>query len=53
MEKLNSLKKIFNKFYYEFFIEKFKEKVIHDFPHDYFRWDLIDYLIKKYDYKDY
>src|SRR5210317_1009735 len=53
MEKLNSLKKIFNKFSYEFFIEKFKEKVIHDFPHDYFRWDLIDYLIKKYDYKDY
>ena len=53
MEKLNPLKKIFNKFYYELFIENFKEKVIYDFPQDYFRWDLIDYLIKKYDYKDY
>ena len=53
MEKLNPLKKIFNKFYYELFIENFKEKVIYDFPLDYFRWDLIDYLIKKYDYKDY
>jgi len=53
MEKLNPLKKIFNKFYYEFFIENFKEKVIYDFPQDFFRWDLIDYLIKKYDYKDY
>lgn len=53
MEKLNPLKKIFNKFYYEFFIENFKEKVIYDFPQDYFRWDLIDYLIKKHDYKDY
>ena len=53
MEKLNPLKKIFNKFYYELFIENFKEKVIYDFPQDFFRWDLIDYLIKKYDYKDY
>ena len=53
MEKLNPLKKIFNKFYYKLFIENFKEKVIYDFPQDYFRWDLIDYLIKKYDYKDY
>ncbi|MDC0944282.1 class I SAM-dependent methyltransferase [Candidatus Pelagibacter sp.] len=53
MEKLNPLKKIFNKFYYELFIENFKEKVIYDFPQDYFRWDLIDYLIKKYDYKNY
>ena len=53
MEKLNPLRKIFNKFYYEFFIENFKEEVIYDFPQDYFRWDLIDYLIKKYHYKDY
>ena len=53
MEKLNPLKKIFNKFYYELFIENFKEKVVYNFPQDYFRWDLIDYLIKKYDYKDY
>jgi hypothetical protein len=53
MEKLNPIKKIFNKFYYEFFIENFKKKISYNFPQDYFRWDLIDYLIKKYDYKDY
>jgi len=53
MEKLNRIKKIFNKIYYNFFIENFKESIIYDFPKDYFRWDLIDYLIKKYNYKDY
>src|SRR6056300_1645954 len=53
MEKLNPIKKIFNKFYYEFFIENFKKKISYNFPQDYFRWDLIDYLIKKYDYNDY
>jgi hypothetical protein len=53
MEKLNPIKKIFNKIYYNFFIENFKESIIYDFPKDYFRWDLIDYLIKKYNYKDY
>jgi len=53
MEKLNPIKKIFNKIYYNFFIENFKESLIYDFPKDYFRWDLIDYLIKKYNYKDY
>ena len=53
MEKLNRIKKIFNKIYYNFFIENFKESIVYDFPKDYFRWDLIDYLIKKYNYKDY
>jgi len=53
MEKLNPIKKIFNKLYYKFFIENFKGSIIYDFPKDYFRWDLIDYLIKKYNYKDY
>ena len=53
MEKLNRIKKIFNKIYYNFFIENFKESIIYDFPKDYFRWDLIDYLISKYGYRDY
>src|SRR5210317_460246 len=53
MEKINPIKKIFNKFYYEFFIGNFKKKISYNFPQDYFRWDLIDYLIKKYDYNDY
>ncbi len=53
MEKLNKFKKIINKFYYEFFIENFKNKISFDFPQDYFRWDLIDYLIKKNNYLNY
>ena len=53
MEKLNKFKKIINKFYYEFFVENFKNKISFDFPQDYFRWDLIDYLIKKNNYLNY
>jgi hypothetical protein len=53
MEKLNPVKKLFNKFYYELFVENFKEKINYNFPKDYFRWDLIDYLINKYSYKNY
>tara|TARA_Y100000813_G_scaffold94724_1_gene67407 strand:- start:961 stop:1638 length:678 start_codon:yes stop_codon:yes gene_type:complete len=53
VEKLNKFKKIINKFYYEIFIENFKNKISFDFPQDYFRWDLIDYLIKKNNYLNY
>ena len=53
MEKLNKLNKIFNKIYYNLFIENFKGKIQNNFPDDYYRWDLIKYLIKKNGYKDY
>lgn len=53
MEKLNPFKNKLNKFYYEFFVENFKKKINYNFPPDYFRWNLIDYLIEKYDYKEY
>ena len=53
MERLNPIKKIFNRIYYELFIENFKERISYNFPEDYFRWDLIDYLISKYGYRDY
>ena len=53
MEKVNPIKKIFNKFYYELFIENFKKSISYNFPKDYFRWDLINYLISKYGYSDY
>ena len=53
MEKLNPIKKLLNKFYYEIFIENFKGQINYNFTKEYFRWDLIDYLIKKYDYKNY
>ena len=53
MEKLNKFTKIFKKIYYKNFIENFKGKLDYNFPNDFYRWDLIEYLIKKKNYKDY
>ncbi len=53
MEKLNKLNKILNKIYYFLFIENFKGKIKNNFPENFYRWDLINYLIKKNNYKDY
>ena len=53
MEKLNRISKIFNKIYYNIFVENFKGKLEYNFPINYFRWDLIEYLINKYEYSDY
>ena len=53
MEKLNKFQKIINRIYYNFFIEKFNKKIIYNFPDNYFRWDLIEYLIKKYNDTNY
>ena len=53
MEKLNKISKIFNKIYYNIFVENFKGRLEYNFPPNYFRWDLIDYLINKYKYSDY
>ena len=53
MEKLNKFTKIFKKTYYQVFIENFKGKLNYNFPSNYYRWDLIEYLIKKNNYSDY
>ncbi len=53
MEKLSKLNKILNRIYYNLFIENFKGKIQNNFPENYYRWDLIQYLIEKNDYKDY
>ena len=53
MEKINKISKIFNKFYYEFFIENSNKKLVYNFPDNFYRWDLINYLIKKNNYKEY
>ena len=47
MEKLNKLTKIFRKIYYKIFIENFKGKLNYNFAENFYRWDLIEYLIKK------
>ena len=53
MEKLNRFQKIFRKIYYKTFIENFKGKLNYNFPENFHRWDLINYLIKKNNYKNY
>ena len=53
MEKLTRISKIFNKIYYNIFVENFRGKLEYNFPPNYFRWDLIEYLINKYKYSDY
>ena len=46
MEKLNKFTKIFRKIYYKLFIENFKGKLNYNFTENFYRWDLIEYLIK-------
>ncbi len=53
MEKLNKFRKIINRVYYHLFIENFNKKINYEFPDNFFRWDLIEYLIKKNNYTDY
>ena len=53
MEKLKEFKKIFKKIYYEIFVENFKKKIKYNFPNDFYRWDLIEYPIKKNNYDNY
>ena len=53
MEKVNIFKKILRKIYYFIFVERFKDKLQFNFPPNYYRWDLIKYLIDKYKYSEY
>jgi len=53
MERLNKINKLINKVYYNLFIENFKRKIKNNFPENYYRWDLIKYLINKNNYKNY
>ena len=53
MEKLNKFTKVLKKIYYKTFIENFKGKLEYNFPDNFYRWDLIEYLIKKNNYTNY
>ena len=53
MEKLSKFKKIFNRIYHQLFVENFNKKLNFEFPKDYSRLDMINYFIKKNDYKSY
>ena len=53
MEKISKVKKIYNKLYYNLFVERFYKKINYNFPLDFYRWDLINFLNTKYNYKNY
>ena len=53
MEKLSKFKKVFNRIYHQLFVENFDKKLNFEFPKDYSRLDMINYFIKKNDYKSY
>ena len=53
MEKLNIIKMLINRIYYFLFIERFNKKLKLEFPPGIYRWDLIQHIIDKYNFKDY
>ena len=53
MEKLNIIKMLSNRIYYFLFVERFNKKLKLEFPPDIYRWDLIQHIIDKYNFKDY
>ena len=53
MEKINKFKRKINKYYYRFFIENFNKKIDFNFPSNFNRIDLVNYLIKKNNYSEY
>ena len=53
MEKLNIIKMLINRIYYFLFIERFNKKLKLEFPPDIYRWDLIQHIIDKYNFKNY
>ena len=53
MEDLNPIKLLLNRIFYFLFIERFNKKLSFNFPVDIFRWDLIQYIINKYNCTSY
>ena len=53
MEKLSKFQRIFFRLYYFLFVERFNKKLEFDFKKNIFRWDLIEYLHSKYNFKSY
>ena len=53
MENLNPFKLFYNRIYYFLFVERFNKQLYFNFPKNIFRWDLIQHIINKYNYKNY
>ena len=52
-EKLNFFYLLFNRFYHYWFVEKFNRKLNIKFPDNIYRWNLIQFLIDKYNLINY
>ena len=53
MENLNFFRLLTNRVYYFLFKERFFKKLSIEFPDNLFRWDLIQYIIDKYNFENY
>ena len=53
MENLNFFRLLINRVYYFLFKERFFKKLSIEFPDNLFRWDLIQYIIDKYNFENY
>lgn len=53
MENLNFFKLLINRIYFFLFKERFYKKLNFLFPQNIFRWDLIQFIINKYNFKTY
>ena len=53
MENLNFFRLLINRIYFFLFKERFSKKLYFEFPNHIFRWNLIQYIIDKYDFENY
>lgn len=50
MENYNFFRLLINRLYYFLFKERFFKKLTIEFPDNVFRWDLIQYIVDKYNF---
>ena len=53
IENVNTFTRVLRRLYYTIFVERFSGRLKYNFPSNYYRWDLIKYLIDKYKYSEY
>lgn len=53
MENYNFFRLLINRLYYFLFKERFFKKLTIEFPDNVFRWDLIQYIVDKYNFDDF
>ena len=53
IENVNTFTRVLRRLYYAIFVERFSGRLKYNFPSNYYRWDLIKYLIDKHKYSEY